>query len=42
MKFDHPVPILRMFDEAATREFYVEFLGFKIDFEHRFDGGVCY
>ncbi len=31
------VPILRSFDEAATRAFYVDFLGFKIVFEHRFE-----
>lgn len=30
------IPILRMFDEAKAREFYVGFLGFRIDFEHRF------
>jgi uncharacterized glyoxalase superfamily protein PhnB len=29
-------PILRIFDEAKTKEFYVEFLGFKVDWEHRF------
>jgi len=31
-----PVPILRSFDEAATRAFYLEFLGFEVEFEHRF------
>jgi catechol 2,3-dioxygenase-like lactoylglutathione lyase family enzyme len=31
------IPILRIFDEAKAREFYVGFLGFKIDWEHRFD-----
>ncbi len=31
------VPILRMFDVAKTREFYVGYLGFAVDFEHRFD-----
>jgi hypothetical protein len=31
------IPILRMFDEAMTREFYVDFLEFEIKFEHRFD-----
>jgi len=31
------IPILRTFDEPKTREFYVEFLGFKIDWEHRFE-----
>ena len=30
-------PILRIFDEAMAREFYVDFLGFKVDWEHRFD-----
>jgi uncharacterized glyoxalase superfamily protein PhnB len=29
-------PILRIFDEAKAREFYVDFLGFKVDWEHRF------
>jgi uncharacterized glyoxalase superfamily protein PhnB len=29
-------PILRIFDEAKAREFYVDFLGFEIVFEHRF------
>ena len=26
-----------MFDEAKAREFYLEFLGFKQDWQHRFD-----
>ncbi len=30
-------PILRVFDEAKTREFYVDFLGFNVDWEHRFE-----
>ncbi len=29
-------PILRSFDEAKARDFYVDFLGFEIEFEHRF------
>jgi catechol 2,3-dioxygenase-like lactoylglutathione lyase family enzyme len=37
MKLDRPTPILRMFDEQMTREFYVDFLGFKVDWQHRFD-----
>ncbi len=32
-----PVPILRMFDEGAARAFYLDFLGFEIVFEHRFE-----
>ena len=31
------VPVLRIFDESKAREFYVGYLGFDIDFEHRFD-----
>jgi catechol 2,3-dioxygenase-like lactoylglutathione lyase family enzyme len=30
-------PILRIFDEAKAREFYVGFLGFQVDWEHRFE-----
>ena len=30
------IPILRIFDEAKAREFYRDFLGFKVDWEHRF------
>ena len=36
MKFGSTTPILRIFDEAKAREFYLDFLGFKIDWEHRF------
>ncbi|MBO9605165.1 MAG: VOC family protein [Paenibacillaceae bacterium] len=35
-----PVPILRMFDEEKARQFYVDFLGFRIDWEHRFEPGT--
>ena len=34
------IPILRSFDEARADEFYVGFLGFKIDWEHRFEPGT--
>ena len=40
MKLETPVPILRMFDEDATRQFYVDFLGFRIDWQHRFEDGL--
>lgn len=36
MTLGRTVPILRIFDETKAREFYVGFLGFKVDFEHRF------
>ena len=31
------IPILRIFDVDKAREFYVGFLGFRVDWEHRFD-----
>ena len=37
MNFGTPVPILRSFDEVKAKEFYVDFLGFNIDWEHRFE-----
>ena len=40
MSFGKTTPILRLFDQAKAREFYVDFLGFKIDWEHRFGEGM--
>lgn len=37
MKFVSTVPVLRIFDETKAREFYVDFLGFQVDWEHRFE-----
>jgi uncharacterized glyoxalase superfamily protein PhnB len=37
MKLGRITPILRIFDEAKAREFYLDFLGFKADWEHRFE-----
>lgn len=34
------IPILRSFDEAKAREFYCDFLGFTVDWEHRFEPGL--
>lgn len=36
MKLGGTTPILRIFDEAKAREFYVDFLGFRVDWQHRF------
>lgn len=33
-------PFLRMFDKTKAREFYVDFLGFSWDWEHRFAPGM--
>jgi hypothetical protein len=35
--FGPVIPILRIFDVAKAREFYGEYLGFAIDWEHTFD-----
>jgi uncharacterized glyoxalase superfamily protein PhnB len=40
MKFGKTTPILRIFDEAKAKEFYVEFLSFRVDWEHRFEEGL--
>ncbi len=40
MKLSNTTPILRIFDEAKAREFYVDFLGFAVDWEHRFNEGA--
>ena len=40
MSFGKTTPILRIFDEAKAREFYIDFLGFKVDWEHRFEPGM--
>jgi catechol 2,3-dioxygenase-like lactoylglutathione lyase family enzyme len=31
------IPILRIFDVEKAREFYVRFLGFRVDWEHRLE-----
>lgn len=36
MKLGKITPILRIFDEAKAKEFYLNFLGFTIDWKHQF------
>ena len=36
-EFAYPTPVLRIFDEDKAREFYVEYLGFTVNWEHRFE-----
>jgi catechol 2,3-dioxygenase-like lactoylglutathione lyase family enzyme len=31
------IPILRIFSVEKAREFYLDYLGFHLDWEHRFD-----
>jgi uncharacterized glyoxalase superfamily protein PhnB len=37
MKFGPAIPILRIFDETKAKDFYLGFLGFRLDWEHRFE-----
>jgi catechol 2,3-dioxygenase-like lactoylglutathione lyase family enzyme len=34
--FRRTVPVFRIYSLEKAREFYVDFLGFKVDWEHRF------
>jgi catechol 2,3-dioxygenase-like lactoylglutathione lyase family enzyme len=36
--FQQIIPILRIFDLAKAKEFYIDFLGFTLNWEHRFEG----
>jgi catechol 2,3-dioxygenase-like lactoylglutathione lyase family enzyme len=36
IQFQRTVPTFRMFSLEKAREFYLDFLGFKVDWEHRF------
>jgi ribosomal-protein-alanine N-acetyltransferase len=36
--FRPPVPIFRIFSLEKAQEFYLGFLGFQVDWEHRFEG----
>jgi len=40
MHLTAPIPILRSFDEATARAFYINFLGFAEDWSHRFEPGL--
>ena len=33
------IPIIRIFDETKAKEFYLDFLGMSLDWEHRFEPG---
>ena len=39
MRLGKATPILRIFDEDQAKGFYVGFLGFKVDWEYRFEEG---
>jgi catechol 2,3-dioxygenase-like lactoylglutathione lyase family enzyme len=37
MEFQRAVPVFRIYSLEKAREFYVGFLGFQVDWEHRFE-----
>lgn len=37
IEFQQTIPLLRIFDAAKSSEFYIDYLGFTLDWEHRFD-----
>ena len=40
IRFEPAVPVLRIFSVEKTKEFYLGFLGFSLDWEHRFADGM--
>jgi catechol 2,3-dioxygenase-like lactoylglutathione lyase family enzyme len=40
VQFQRVVPVFRIFSLEKAREFYLDFLGFKVDWEHRFEPGA--
>ena len=37
MQISGAIPLIRIFSEEKAKEFYVDFLGFSIEWEHRFE-----
>ncbi|ANH79914.1 bleomycin resistance protein [Niabella ginsenosidivorans] len=40
MDIEKTIPVLRIFDYPKAVEFYVQWLGFTIEWEHRFEPGM--
>ncbi|SOE10107.1 hypothetical protein SAMN06272775_1157 [Streptomyces sp. 2323.1] len=38
--FHRTVPVFRIFDVAKAHEFYLDYLGCTVDWEHRFEAGM--
>lgn len=37
MHLSAPIPVIRIFSEQKAKEFYIDFLGFTLEWEQRFD-----
>jgi uncharacterized glyoxalase superfamily protein PhnB len=40
LDIEKTIPLVRIFDEQKAREFYCDWLGFQMDWEHRFEPGM--
>jgi len=40
ISFDRTIPVLRIFSVEKAYEFYVDYLGFTVDWEHRFEDSL--
>ncbi|MBX2893654.1 MAG: VOC family protein [Saprospiraceae bacterium] len=40
LNIEKTIPLVRIFDESKAREYYCDWLGFRIDWEHRFEEGT--
>ncbi|KZN61364.1 glyoxalase superfamily protein [Pseudoalteromonas luteoviolacea] len=40
MHLQPPIPILRSFDEYQAKRFYIDFLEFQLDWEHKHESGL--
>jgi len=38
MKLQPPIPVFRIFDDRLAKSFYLDWLGFQLDWEHQFEG----
>ena len=39
-EFGSSIPVLRMLNELDAKAFYLDFLGYQVDWVHRFDASV--
>jgi uncharacterized glyoxalase superfamily protein PhnB len=40
LNIEKTIPVVRIFDEQKAREYYCDWLGFQVDWEHRFEEGM--
>ena len=40
LTIEKTIPLVRIFDEQKAREYYCHWLGFQVDWEHRFEEGM--